>query len=409
MAEFTGERVVPGQVDPDLWNEHLARYGFASRLARQKRVLDLACGAGYGSAELAAVARAVTGIDVSSDAVTYAKEHYSLPNLTFQCASADAIPHPDQSYDLIVAFEVIEHLESARALLSEARRLLAPGGQFIVSTPNRLYYQETRRLSGPNPFHVHEFEFEEFRSMLGEYFPHVSLFLQNHISSIVFQPAEMAGSTEVRMAESHAIPTEAHFFLAVCALKPQTGSPTFVYLPSTSNVLREREHHIQLLEHELAAKTQWLEKALADHQQLVHEHEAQTEELKQRNRWAEELNGRLKAASERIVQLQDELTVEQKAYEAKVEELHQDIASKTKWALDTEERLTAELNGKLKELAECVEILHQTEAQLEERTNWALALQAQLDRLEAKVSAVSASRWHRLGRTLGLGPELTKS
>ncbi|MCZ2149322.1 MAG: methyltransferase domain-containing protein [Bryobacterales bacterium] len=409
MAEFTGERVVPGQVEPDLWNEHFARYSFASRLARQKRVLDIACGAGYGSAELAAVARTVTGIDISSEAITYAKEHYHLPNLTFECSPADAIPHIDQSYDLVVAFEVIEHLESARALLSEARRLLAPGGQFIVSTPNKLYYTETRRLSGPNPFHVHEFEFEEFRVLLAEFFPYVSLFLQNHISSIVFQPAEMTGSAEVRMAESHAMPGEAHFFLAVCALKPQTGSPTFVYLPSTSNVLRERERHIQLLEHELAAKTHWLEKSLSDHQQLVREHEAQTEELKQRSRWAGELDSRLKAAFERVVQLQDELAVEHEAYEAKVAELHQDILSKTKWALDTEERLTAELTGKLKELAECVEILHRTEAQLEERTSWALALQAHLEQMEAKVSAVSASRWHRLGRTLGLGPELTKS
>jgi SAM-dependent methyltransferase len=416
LAEFTGERVVPGQVDPDLWNEHFARYGFASRLARQKRVLDIACGTGYGSAELAVVARTVTGIDVSSEAVTYANEHYALPNLHFECASAEAVPHEDQCFDLIVAFEVIEHLENSRALLTEARRLLAPGGQFIVSTPNKLYYEESRRLSGPNPFHVHEFEFEEFRSLLTEFFPYVSLFLQNHTSSIVFQPAAMAGSTEVRMAHSPAIPAEAHFFLAVCALKPQTGSPTFVYLPTTSNVLREREHHIGLLEHELATKTQWLEKALADHQRLVREHDAQTEELKQRNRWAEELNTQLQAVSERVVQLQDELAAEQKAsletvqnYEAKVADLHQDIASKTKWALDIEERLTTELTGKLKELAECVEVLHQTEAQLEERTKWALGLQAQLDQLESKMSAVSASRWHRLGRTLGLGPELIKS
>ncbi|MBV6434775.1 MAG: Ubiquinone biosynthesis O-methyltransferase [Bryobacteraceae bacterium] len=409
MAEFTGERVVPGQVQPDLWNEHLARYCFAARLARQKRVLDIACGSGYGSAELAAVAGAVTGIDISSEAIAYAREHYTLPNLTFECSPADAIPRTDQSYDLIVAFEVIEHLENASALLAEARRLLSPGGQFIVSTPNKLYYQETRALSGPNPFHVHEFEFEEFRGLLAGFFPDVSLFLQNHIGSIVFQPAEMVGSTEVRMAERRAIPTEAHFFVAVCALKPQTGSPTFVYLPSTSNVLREREHHIQLLEHELDAKTKWLEKALADHQQLVREHEAQTEELKERNLWAEDLNVQLRAAAQRIVQLQDESAADQKAYEAKVADLHQDIASKTKWALDIEERLTAELTAKLKELAECVEILHQTEAQLEERTKWALALKTQMDHLEANLNAVSASRWHRFGRSLGLGPELTNS
>ena len=64
--EFTGERLVPGQVDQDLFNEHLARYAFAARLARGKRVLDIACGAGYGSAELARSAASVTGCPASA-------------------------------------------------------------------------------------------------------------------------------------------------------------------------------------------------------------------------------------------------------------------------------------------------------------------------------------------------------
>ena len=66
MSEFTGERVIPGQVDVDLLNEHLARYSFAARLARGKRVLDAGCGAGYGSAELARSAESVVGVDVAA-------------------------------------------------------------------------------------------------------------------------------------------------------------------------------------------------------------------------------------------------------------------------------------------------------------------------------------------------------
>jgi len=68
--EFTGERVIPGQVDPDLLNEHLARYAFAARLARGKRVLDAGCGAGYGSAELVKSALSVVGVDAAADPVT---------------------------------------------------------------------------------------------------------------------------------------------------------------------------------------------------------------------------------------------------------------------------------------------------------------------------------------------------
>src|SRR4051812_20160464 len=86
LAEFTGERVIPGQVDVDLLNEHLARYTFAARLARGKRVLDAGCGAGYGAAELAHVAQAVMGIDCPQEAVGFARENYRLPNLQFEQA-----------------------------------------------------------------------------------------------------------------------------------------------------------------------------------------------------------------------------------------------------------------------------------------------------------------------------------
>jgi len=79
LAEFTGERLIPGQVDVDLLNEHLARYAFAARLAHGKRTLDAGCGAGYGSAELAGHADSVTGADVASEAVDFARAHYSLP------------------------------------------------------------------------------------------------------------------------------------------------------------------------------------------------------------------------------------------------------------------------------------------------------------------------------------------
>ena len=74
MIEFTGERVIPGQVDPDLWAEHISRYAFASRFAHGARVLDLGCGAGYGTAELARRARSAIGIDSAPEAIAHAKQ-----------------------------------------------------------------------------------------------------------------------------------------------------------------------------------------------------------------------------------------------------------------------------------------------------------------------------------------------
>ena len=252
MPEFTGERLIPGQVDIDLLNEHLARYIFAVRLARGKRVLDAGCGAGYGAAELARVAHSVVGADVAREAVDFARNRYHLPNLWFEQASCTALPHPDGCFDLVVAFEVVEHLDRWREFLAEVRRILAPRGQFVVSTPNRLYYPESRGIHGANPLHVHEFEFAEFRSELKAVFPDVALFLENHVEGVTLQPQEAGTTAEVQVDRGATAPDDAHFFVAVCAHCPQTGNPTFVYIPRDANVLRERERNIGLLGQQVA-------------------------------------------------------------------------------------------------------------------------------------------------------------
>jgi SAM-dependent methyltransferase len=381
MAEFTGERVIPGQVDPDLWNEHFARYAFASRLARRRRVLDVGCGSGYGSAELARVAASVTGLDVSGDAVAFARSQ--CPAARFLQGSGAHVPLRDAAFDLVVAFEVIEHIPDWPQLLSEARRLLAPGGQFILSTPNKSYYAESRKRSGPNPFHVHEFEFAEFRQALREVFPHVSLFVQNHTAGIVFEPLTRAQASEVRIEGDTPDAASSHFYIAVCALTPQTGAPTFIYLPSSANVLRERELHIERLEVELTTKNEWLDEARAGHQKLVDLFRAQTAELEQSNLWAESLNQELETARAR--------------YHEAVTALEAEVERQREWG----QRLSTELDAKVAELAQCVEYLHRAEGEVEARTNWAFALEAELKAFQSKLEA---SRWVRLGRTLGVGP-----
>lgn len=398
MAEFTGERLIPGQVDVDLLNEHMARYAFAARLAAGKRVLDAGCGAGYGAAELARRARSVVGADIAPDAIGFAREHYRLANLQFEQASCTALPHPDASFDLVVAFEVIEHLADWRGLLLEARRLLTPGGQFIVSTPNRLYYTESRGAQGANPFHVHEFEFEEFRSDLSAVFGHVALFLENHVEGVAFHPYPLGTTSEVRVDASEIDPAASHFFVAVCAHRPQLGNPTFVYVPQTANVLRERERHIALLEREVAAKNQWLEQAQRDHESLLETHRRLTEELQRSNQWAESLDRELGERRARIVQVQEELAREQanarqvaEGYAAKVAELEADLVSKVQWARETEARLTREIED--------------LKTALEERTAWALRLDQETRKLQEHLNGYRASRWVRLGRTIGLGPD----
>src|SRR5262249_39376568 len=247
------------------------------------------------------------------------------PNLTFEMASCSALPHRDASFDLVVGFEVIEHLENWREFLREVRRVLSPNGQFIVSTPNKLYYTESRGGEGVNPFHVHEFEFEEFRTELKSIFPYVSLFLENHVEGVTFQPHEPGNTVEVRVDAGEPAPNESHFFVAVCAPRPQIGNPTFVYVPRAANVLRERERHIALLEQELATKNAWLEKALGEHRELMTKFEELKAALDRSNQWAEEQNREIQENRARVVDLQEEIEREQAAametarnYEAQV-------------------------------------------------------------------------------------------
>lgn len=427
MTEFTGERVIPGAVDSDLWNEHLARYAFASRYAFGRRVLDIGCGAGYGSALLAKNAAAVIACDIAPEAVEYARSGSSLPNVRYVLASCEAIPLVSAQTDLIVAFEVIEHVAGWRAFLAEARRLLAPRGMFLVSTPNIHYYAETRRQSGPNRFHQHEFEYGEFAAELRAVFPHLAMFLQNHSDSLVFQPVEPTTTAEARLESSSADPAEAHFFVALCSLEPLPPAPAFVFLPSTANVLREREIHIEKLQGELATKDQWLRETAEQHTALLAEHRQlhdlfreQEGHLETANRWAQQLDTDLTASGERVLELQRELAGEQRkaaatveAYESKVAELERENEEKTAWARATEARLGAELQAKCEELAKCVDILHGVEAERDERSLHAASLERSLaeatqalEAARAWIAMAQSSRWVRLGRAVGVGPDL---
>ncbi len=408
--EFTGERVIPGQVDTDLWNEHFARYAFAARLARGKRVLDMGCGTGYGSGELAKQASKVPGLDVSGEALSYAREHFSgSGNVEFVEGSAAAVPLLDRGFDLIVAFEVIEHLEDWRKLLEEARRLMAAGGQFIVSTPNKSYYQATRAVSGPNPYHSHEFEFDEFREALAEYFPHTTLFFENHSDGIVFQAASSTAATaaDLRMEVSAPDPAKAHFFIAVCAMTPLMGAPTFVYLPTAANVLLEREEHIRKLEMELGKKDEWLAKEKAAHQQLNKLHTAVDAELKERTSWGLDLDKQLQM-SWKTLEIQKQAQKEMaEGYEIELRRLEAELNEKIAWGMSTKEDLETQLAAASGDLVGTVEMLHHNEALVEERTNWAQSLDVEVASLKEQLAAAGQSKWIKLGRKFGFGPHLS--
>ncbi len=156
------------------------------------RSLDIGCGTGYGAAELAGRGSFAVGIDPADEAVSYARAHYALRISSFCGRRRRRYLSQTARFDLVTAFEVIEHLADWRSLLAESRRVLHDGRSFLVSTPNKLYYAESRAKDGPNPFHAHEFEFEEFRAALSEFFPQREMLLQNRLESFLFSPVERA-------------------------------------------------------------------------------------------------------------------------------------------------------------------------------------------------------------------------
>jgi SAM-dependent methyltransferase len=389
LTEFTGERAIPGQVDVDLLNEHVARYMFAARLARGKRVLDAGCGAGYGSAELALTAQSVTGLDRAAEALDFARAHYQLPNLFFERASCAALPHPGGAFDLVVAFEVIEHLEDWRGFLLEARRVLAPTGQFIVSTPNKLYYAESRGAAGANPFHVHEFGFEELRTELTRVFPHVSMFLENHVEGLAFQPDEPDSAVEVRVDTEPTAPANSHFFVAVCAHRTQLGNPTFVYVPGAANLLRERQRHIALLEREISTKDHWLAESERQRQKLHEALQGQAVELERSNRWAEDLDRELQERRAGMAQLQSELERSNRWAEELNNEVRERRASVTQLQAELERsnRWAEELNREVRERRASVA---QLQAELERSNQWAEDLDREVQERRAAVAQLQA-------------------
>ncbi|PTS81428.1 class I SAM-dependent methyltransferase, partial [Stenotrophomonas sp. HMWF023] len=173
MIEFTGERFVPTEHGV-IRQEHLHRYAWCLPLVEGKDVLDVASGEGYGSAMLAGRARSVRGVDISNDAVAHAGERYAdIANLKYLQGSAAAIPLPDDSVDVVVSFETIEHLYEQEEMMSEIRRVLRPDGVMIMSSPNKEVYSD--RAGYHNEYHVKELYLEEFRTLVGRYFPAMHL------------------------------------------------------------------------------------------------------------------------------------------------------------------------------------------------------------------------------------------
>lgn len=172
---MTGERYIPGMYG-NIQLEHLHRYAVAMEYVVGKIVLDIACGEGYGTAMLSSVAKSVFGVDISSQAITYAQEKYHNDRIEFKIGSCTEIPLYKHSVDIVVSFETIEHHDQHEAMMIEIKRVLKPGGILIISSPDKHNYSEVPGYN--NPFHIKELYYEEFKELLETYFQNVKMYGQ---------------------------------------------------------------------------------------------------------------------------------------------------------------------------------------------------------------------------------------
>jgi 2-polyprenyl-3-methyl-5-hydroxy-6-metoxy-1,4-benzoquinol methylase len=161
---FTGERPGWGQAFEYDQARHMAAYRYAAALAVGLRVLDAGCGEGFGTQALAEVATRVVGLDRSREAIEFCRRTWRKPNLTFVEGDLTTRGDLEEQFDLVLNFQVIEHIKDAEPFLAALKARLAPGGRLLLTTPNRL------RSFSENPYHVREYTAGELTAILARVF-----------------------------------------------------------------------------------------------------------------------------------------------------------------------------------------------------------------------------------------------
>lgn len=258
--EFTGERMIPeSNAGSKIYLEHINRYNFANQFVKDKDVLDIACGSGYGTNILhEAGAKSILGVDISEEAVTYCKGKYPLIN--FSVGSVEKIPAQDDSIDVLVSFETIEHVDenTQEKFMQEINRVLRKDGIFVLSTPNALVYEKG------NEFHIKELNPEELDALLKKYGFEYEIFFQESIdanyilSSSEIENGKIGNNKVIFENEEKRQAWDTRYLIVVCSKNRKISeilSSTYI---SNIKSVRHQVDHIAL-EQTIVEKTRELE------------------------------------------------------------------------------------------------------------------------------------------------------
>ncbi len=234
MSELpsTGERVIEERYlrsaeEYLIYSMHVATYEHVRPLVRGKAVLDFGCGTGYGTERIAGGAASILGVDVSSEAIAYAREHYADSRLRFERidpVERAPLPFDAETFDVVLSFQVIEHVPDPDAYLREARRVLERDGVFVVATPDRA----TRLLPLQRPwnrFHRVEYSERSLKRVLSRHFADVEVL-------------HMSGAPEVIGAEVRR--TRKNMWLALPLTLPWTPERVRTHGLGVLRALKER-------------------------------------------------------------------------------------------------------------------------------------------------------------------------
>ena len=228
-VKVTGEYLLPGHFPKKTEEEHFERYSYASKNIEGKKVLDIACGVGYGCKMYSdAGAKEIVGIDILENNITYAKENYQTEKINFIKDSIYDIKYVE-NFDIITCFETIEHIEEDKLALNKLKLALKEDGELIISTPNRNITSPNIKSIEEKPeneYHIREYSLEEFKTFVesngfevkkifgqrNRYFSKIKIF--NKIINKLFNPDEN-GNSKLRKN----IFTQARYYTLVLSKK----------------------------------------------------------------------------------------------------------------------------------------------------------------------------------------------